>query len=412
MQGLLTQASEPSYNLGLDYSRNETNSGVDIDSRGLETVLEQWQNQSVDPTVTEQNSRGRKAGNPGHPYWCTICGFDHPQSYANSNSWKKHEKEHEGIYHCFYNETIETLKEGDVCRLCGLLRPDNVHMRKHNVEACLNAQQDQPKFKRRYRLISHLKDQHACIGSEKLAEKWWRPHIKQAWSCGFCVALFPSITERLQHIKLQHFDLGQTLHEWNPNNIIKGLLQQPMIKEAWLTRIDDKDEYTRQTLTWPLSDIPDLQRKLEMRVRTFQEAQILALAVWDHVKIDIVSFSTANSEAYNHTASNTPAPPSISNRTRPLQRRRNFVSPSELSLDLPREGLPRTRSATGSPHPNSHPYTMQEQWSGDFYGNSGGLATPLSDVSFNPHLHRPQSSTDEAAEVAPGENLFDDFIGN
>ena len=411
---------------------------LNVASYGMESVLEKRQEQTSNLKTTDINLRKRKRQNEERPYGCTICGPGEPRFYAENSSWKKHEKEHERTYQCLLHKMVHSVGEGEVCTLCGLLNPDEVHICSHRVEACLSAQRAPLEFKRRYQLVSHLDSQHACTSSKSLVDEWWKPSPKRGWSCGFCVALFESITSRLQHIQLKHYDKGQRLSEWNPNNIIKGLLQQPMINEAWHAILDNKDAYTRQNPRWALDDIPDLQRRLELGAVTNEAAQDLALIVWGHVKFDHISLLATSSNAYDHISLTAPTLLPITSDNERLLDRRSFIPPSRLDLVLPGQGFPRAQSETGSCEhleavsrltPDNidslsecvaHPLSIEDHWSGDYVRNSGGLATPISDINSGNHFQRSQPSTSDVAGMTGDDYIFDavtedwsqDNIGN
>ena len=163
------------------------------------------------------------------------------------------------------------------CTHCGVLNPDEEHFKVHGIERC-NTQS-----KRRGKIVEHLKDYHMvsdrAIG-ESLADKWLCDQGKQFWACGFCVMLFSSFKDRLQHIGKKHYGQGQKLEEWDVNKIIKGLLLQPAVVTAWETLVNAHCFHNASEWTWATSDIKDLQHKLEIGPTDERTAESLAEAVY------------------------------------------------------------------------------------------------------------------------------------
>jgi len=53
-----------------------------------------------------------------------------------------------------------------------------------------------------------------------------------SWGCGFCIALLTTWDDRANHIAL-HFEAGKKKSDWDFSRVIKGLLRQPKVLEAW-----------------------------------------------------------------------------------------------------------------------------------------------------------------------------------
>ncbi len=206
---------------------------------------------------------------PLRPYSCTVC----QRSYQNHFDWKKHEKEHEYTYTCMASGQWDATAQGFACIPCGALNPEEEHLKVHGIVRC-NIQN-----KRREKIVKHLKDYHMvserAIG-ESLADSWRRDQGKQFWACGFCVMLFRSFRDRLQHIRKGHYDRGQKLEEWDANKVIKGLLLQPGVDIAWKSLVDAHCFHNASELTWETSDLKDLQYKLEIGPTDEQSAESLA----------------------------------------------------------------------------------------------------------------------------------------
>ena len=289
--------------------------------------------------------RKHKPANTNYLYWCTICGPEDPHSFKRSDDWKRHEREHEIEFECLSSGKLDDLKEGDACVFCGKSGPDEEHFREHNVGPCRSASKGSTAFKRRRDMVSHLRDKHACTNSKALAEKWQSRSQKQAWSCGFCIALFTSLRERHKHIGMEHFGKLQSLRAWSSTKVIEGLLLQPEIREAWRAHLDTKDPFSRQNLSWDNEEMPDLQQRLELGV-TSETAEELARATYELSQFDWVSHHTASEEA-NDPSTDFRVPPPIANRANISQKSWSPVSVTSIQ-DPTKFALPTAQSATRS----------------------------------------------------------------
>ena len=191
-------------------------------------------------------------------YWCTIC--DELKSYKDGGSWKKHEKEHETIFICRLDNTAESSGLG---------------------------QDHAPKpfaCKRRNMMVAHLNRLHGIIDAHQgrdLANQWRHTVQKQAWSCGFCISVFLTFQDRLRHIDLEHFRKHQSIHEWNSNKVILGLLQQPKMVRAWKTKIASLASWKHpESFVWDKAIAQDLRATLEIGPSDDDHANALAHAVY------------------------------------------------------------------------------------------------------------------------------------
>ena len=183
----------------------------------------------------------QEATESANRFWCTTC--EDRRSFKSKSDWRKHEKGHVDVY---------------VCKLCGPA-----------LVSC----------KRRADLVKHLRNYHEVENKaqgEGIADTWKETTNKQAWSCGFCVYLFHTFGDRLQHIA-KHFEDGQTLNEWDITKVIEGLLKQPGLTNIW-----------RMPLEWKLLDTPwkkdavkQLQHDLELGPSDPSHAQALVQAVYN-----------------------------------------------------------------------------------------------------------------------------------
>ena len=199
-----------------------------------------------------------RSSNADNHYWCTVC--EEPNSYKDSGSWKKHEKEHETIF------------------VCGL---DNA------AESSSAGQSDASKpftCKRRDIMVNHLNRLHGVLETQQgrdLADQWRHTVKKHAWSCGFCIALFSTFQDRLKHIDTEHFRRHQNIHDWDPNKVILGLLQQPKMEKIWKMRMASLPHWVHpEDLAWDKATARDLRKKLEIGPSDDHHAKTLADAVY------------------------------------------------------------------------------------------------------------------------------------
>lgn len=226
-----------------------------------------------------------KPANPDHLYWCTICDN---HSYQHSDGWKKHEKEHETKYVCMLKGLFEATKDGRRCVLCGALDQDDSHHSVHNIAPCIVAV-DRPSFKRRYDMVGHLTDAHGISDISKggiIADTWRCKSSKKAWSCGFCIQLFPSLQNRLKHIGTEHFEKGQSINDWDFTKVILGLLLQRKIQEAWQHLMESLDPFRASETKWNKLGSEDLLYRLERGLTGKETPQTLAKAAYDSAEYD------------------------------------------------------------------------------------------------------------------------------
>ena len=234
------------------------------------------------PEISHKTSALAEPANPNHTYWCTVC---RNRSYKNSDDWKKHEKEHETKYICMLNGLFEITEDGQKCVLCGALNPADSHHLAHSIAPCLEAE-DRPSFKRRYDMVAHLKDAHDIPNGGIIADKWLHKSFKKAWSCGFCIQLFPSLKDRLKHIGTEHFKKGQSINDWDFTKVIQGLLLQPGIQESWQHLLDTLDPFRLSEIKWNKFGREDIQQRLEKGLTSKETAQSLAIAAYDNAEYD------------------------------------------------------------------------------------------------------------------------------
>ncbi len=201
------------------------------------------------------STRSKRAGNH---YWCTVC--EDPNSYKDSGTWKKHEKEHETIFICGLDCAAESSRAASKPFTC----------------------------KRRDIMVNHLNKFHGVTEAQRgrdLADQWRHTVKKQAWSCGFCISFFSTFQDRLKHVDIEHFRSHQSIHEWDLNKVILGLLQHPKMEKAWKTRTASLPPWMySESLAWDKAIATNLRAALEIGPSDDRDANALADAAYSASK--------------------------------------------------------------------------------------------------------------------------------
>ena len=163
-----------------------------------------------------------------HLHWCTTR--EHPKELFTCDAWKRHMREHERVYPCF--QCVEK------------------------------------KYTRRTNLARHLREVHHLseAAAHYQAGMWSRTETKKAYACGFCIRLFGTLRDQLNHIDHEHWRCNQDISEWNLNNVIHGLLLQPDVQISWSGLLADASTAIQriEDLTWDISAAEDLIGRLEL----------------------------------------------------------------------------------------------------------------------------------------------------
>ena len=175
-------------------------------------------------------------------------------------------KEHETVWPCMPNGAYEISGTGLICMLCGSLNPNETHMTGHAIRDCGDTSTKPRNFSRRMNLEKHLSQSHAVPPhrTRGLAETWRKTLGKKNFACGFCICVFSSIHEQLNHIDNDHFKKGQQITEWSATNVIQGLLLSPEVAKSFQTMLSMEPYAIARDLHWDKRSVEDLQRRLEM----------------------------------------------------------------------------------------------------------------------------------------------------
>ena len=198
------------------------------------------------------------------------------------DGWKRHQKEHEDAFACMPRGPMESTPDGlRTCAICGEGEPDDVHLAGHAVYACVGLPGKPLTLSRRTNMIKHLTSAHGVMPEEasSLADRWRYKANKRALSCGFCVKCFANRTDQLNHIDREHFAQGQKMDEWRLDNVIRGLLMQDGVREAWRFLIAANPGVVESGLRWEMSNAEGLQLRLEVGDEASEDLAAAAFAL-------------------------------------------------------------------------------------------------------------------------------------
>ena len=195
-------------------------------------------------------------------------------------------KEHETIWPCMPYGPLEEAENGMICVLCGSVDPNESHMAKHSIGSCGDTTTKLRGVSRRSNLEKHLLRSHAVTKDRVrgLANRWKTTAKKKYFSCGFCVCIFSTIHEQLNHIDMEHFKNGQQITEWSATNVIRGLLLPPSVASSFRDKLSSDPSTYHRKLHWDAKMIEDLQRRLEMAEET---AEALALEAYTMLSFNL-----------------------------------------------------------------------------------------------------------------------------
>ncbi|KAK4195303.1 hypothetical protein QBC40DRAFT_289321 [Triangularia verruculosa] len=141
------------------------------------------------------------------PYFCTFCS----DSFATKEEWRLHEAD-------FHDK-----REIYSCKSCSAV------------------------FRRAISLMDHESDEHGIESTGEVPLAARHSPLRAAWGCGFCATLFRSRTDYLDHVG-DHYDEGLEREHWQHSLVIKALLQQPKIEEAWKALVAEEEAAEGATL--------------------------------------------------------------------------------------------------------------------------------------------------------------------
>ena len=174
--------------------------------------------------------------------------------------------------------SLEDWGLGPQCVFCGLRRPSPIHLQEHRLSSCLDQSTGPVTRSRKSNMVKHLAS-HGVFNDDAsaLAERWRYSPNRKGLSCGFCVKLFLSLTDRLNHIDQEHWSHGQDMNQWRLTNVIRGLLLQIEVSNAWQYLLASHPTLHESDFNWELPTAEGLQLRLEIGG---ERGQDLALAAF------------------------------------------------------------------------------------------------------------------------------------
>jgi hypothetical protein len=126
-------------------------------------------------------------------------------------------------------------------------------------------------------MVKHLAS-HGIFNDDAsaLAERWRYSPNRKGFSCGFCVKLFLSLTDRLNHIDQEHWSHGQDMNQWRLTNMIRGLLLQTEVSNAWQYLLASQPALHESDFSWELPTAEGLQLRLEIGGESGQDLALAA----------------------------------------------------------------------------------------------------------------------------------------
>ena len=238
--------------------RHHGNTSVDLDKP--QPPLPQG---SLDGSVPAREPRS-SAQETQHQRWCTTR--EHKNVFKTYDGFAKHEKEHDQYFVFLPHGPVEKTAWGFQCALCETLDPSKEHLQYHNTLK-YEGRLGKPITRSRKGNFRNLLKKHKA-SDEKLnwlLENWRDVPNKKAYSCGFCVNFFRTLSDRSNHIDREHYAKGEHVDGWDDNLVIKGLLLQPEVKRECLRLFAPIDPTLAESkVKWPAPAVEDLQLRLEL----------------------------------------------------------------------------------------------------------------------------------------------------
>ena len=231
---------------GTDTFGYRTHENFKLTRPGSQAPLDVNTSHQAEHKSAAENASSSYASTLSHSHGCPYC--DVKRKIGTCDGWKRHMKEHETRY---------------PCRHC-----DGTTGRGRS-------------YTRKPSLVQHLQNAHNIHNGGPLAEEWRVNFGRKYFGCGFCISLFDCLSNQLNHIEVEHFRQSKDIEEWDINNVVRGLIQQPGIQLAW-ENIPQGPIFAPQNLIWAPSVAEDLQSKLSSSKKSAGELaeEVKSQATW------------------------------------------------------------------------------------------------------------------------------------
>ena len=165
---------------------------------------------AISPWCTEQP---KDSLDPANRYFCTFCD----QSFGSEADWRSHQVTSHGDGKKYF------------CRDCGA---------SYSLLTSLSA---------------HLQQAHGATPLPAEVAISEPSGTTRTWGCGFCATALSSHIVYLDHLA-KHFDDGKEQIQWQHLSVIKALLHQPGLRDAWERLVDDWETSQGQKLRFLWDD--------------------------------------------------------------------------------------------------------------------------------------------------------------
>jgi hypothetical protein len=134
-------------------------------------------------------------------------------------------------------------------------------------------------YSRKRSLVEHLEKIHKFPNNaaSDSADTWKKTSPKIYLSCGFCISLFKSIQDQLNHIDNEHFKNMQMIGEWDINKVVRGLLTRHDVSLVWQNFLQETCPASQEPI-WDPVVAEELQSQLERSSEKATDLAELAIA--------------------------------------------------------------------------------------------------------------------------------------
>ena len=189
---------------------------------------------AISPWETDQYKSGFDLG---HRYFCAFCD----RSFESKSVWRSHELDTHGE------------SGGYGCKGCGASYPT------------LSS------------LSSHLQVAHGSDCLTAAMDPGLSLAGRRVWGCGFCASPVYSQADYLSHVEA-HFEEGRERVHWQQPAVVKALLHQALVRDAWESCVSREEalQGAKLRFCWDEQVSLTLQHMLECFVAHYDNAKSLA----------------------------------------------------------------------------------------------------------------------------------------
>lgn len=193
-------------------------------------------------------------------WFCTIC--DHGP-FKGKYQWKAHERKYHFASKEYYCDICENLNTGSTS---GKPFP-------------LKESTQNQTWRTKEQLATHLKNTHKMSSDLSDIDSWYHQLPEQATGCGFCLQSFQNINERMLHVA-NHIEKGATKAQWDDSLVIRSLLSQRHVVNAWTRLINAYYPGLESQITWSPSAVPTLEKLLSCKENQETRSEEIASQAW------------------------------------------------------------------------------------------------------------------------------------